>query len=526
MAMEYFTPYKKYYDILGNNLTIATKAQTLANTVKESISAIVSTYFNELSESKWEELGKDVTINGVFVGLNSELITLSDFLSDNLCNACDLSVNRLYPTTVEIKNDNEILDKKKALLAQKKAQLAVTPKEITKSYWDEKEQKRIYQDEPNPKYIALSNAIGLLNNEIKILETNLKMYCNLANNIINTILALNLGLKIENINSLILDIPKEESTVEGFEYFTKHLFLGKPYTRWERYGNGFLVTLADGRTFTVYQQTDTNNYSTDNWLNHLRNNIKLNFENDNPLGGGCSGFALASALSYFTNIPYFDPGVAFSGGGQWGGIRNILEGERSFELVDPETGKINYYAIDSDFKLADYSGGNFGNFSTAEKFKEDVHETFSKGGSVILNTTAPGFASPDGQHFVTLMGEDENGYAIIADSMYKGRGANSLNSINYDPNKPYSLDNCPPYMKFNKETGEPFKTDELVDYLVDNAEGTNSYCAISSAALELKEDSTVPSAYRAEYNKLVNEKARENMSATLTTSANQMGNDG
>ena len=506
-----FEAYKKYYDVL--NESKVENAQTLIESCNTHLNAIKDK-FNQIVGTNWEEKGKKFVFS-IFNQMTNNVKELTTFINDNLLIACQ-KADQLYLKTVEIKNSEENLESKQSILNDYVNDIGYLKNELSREKLKiensvgEKDTSRIG---PLQGQISnLQNLINTITSEIENITNNLNRLCEEANLLISEILQLD-GADVDIIANTLVGITTEiydlDKIVQDFNYFEKHLFLGAPYTKWERYGNGFLVTLANGLSFTVYQQTDANNYNTKNWHNHLRNNIGLNFNGNNPLGGGCSGFALASALSYHLNLPHLDPGIGFSGGGMWGGIQSVLNGDEVLELVDPKTGRLNHYTINSDYKLGDYSGERFG-FSTSQEFKDDIHNTFEQGGSVILNATASGFASPDGQHFVTLIGEDENGYVIIADSMYEGRGAYSLNSSEYNPDLPYAANNCPPYMKFNKETGEPFKVDDLVDYLIDNSDGTNSYCAITSANLEFVEEAKIGKQYQSQYEEIVASHQKEN----------------
>lgn len=497
---KFFEAYKIYYNNLseskvGNAVDLSKTCNDYFNTIKNTII--------ETNNSHWSELGKFFVLINLRRMANN-ISTMNSFINNNLLEACK-KADALYLKILEIKNKEDSLESKESHLSSLQSNLSSLKSQLSKI-------KSTGDVSENNKISSLNNNIGSLQNlinsvqaDIENIKSSLNILCEEANILINEILQLD-GSSLESINNIITNIKNEISvsgnTIQDFNYFDNKVFLEQPYTKWPRAGNVFLVNLASGSSFTVYQQTDAKNYNTANWHNHLRNNINLRFSGNNPLGGGCSGFAISSALSYLLNIPFLDPGIGFYGGGMWGGIKEILNGEEVLEIVDPETKRLNHYTLKSDFKFADYTGDRFG-LSSPEKFKQDIYDTFEKKGAVILNSTASGFASPDGQHFVTLIGTDENGYVIIADSMYTGRGVYALNSLDYDPNLPYSVDNCPPYFKFNKSTGEPFKVEDLVDYLIENSDGTNSYCAVSSANLEFLEEAKINEKYQKAYNELV-----------------------
>lgn len=501
---KYFDKYKIYYDNLSVSRTM--EAQKLSQYCSEYLESIKNN-FKMLTGTNWEERGK-ISAFSIFEQLINDINNLATFVKENLFVDCQ-KADELYIKVVKIKDNEEALEAKVNSLSECENDLVWLNSELarekSKKPTDIIDKLNIRVNSLQRQIKNAQNVINALNSEIENLIDILDKLTIETDQLIEEMLLLD-GGSFEVASNVGVDLESDaysfEHFIQGFNYFDKHLFLGAPYTKWERYGNGFLVTLSNGQTFTVYQQTDANNYNTRNWHNHLRNNIGLNFNGNNPLGGGCSGFALASSLSYHLNLPHLDPGVGFSGGGMWGGIQSVLKGNEVLELVDPETGRLNHYTVKSNFKLGDYTGERFG-LSTSDEFKTDVHKAFEQGGTVILNTTASGFASPDGQHFVTLIGEDENGYVIMADSMYEGRGSYSLNSSNYNPELPYDVNNCPPYMKYNKTTGEPFKTDDLVDYLIANSEGTNSYCAITSANLEFVEEAKIGEKYRSQYEEIV-----------------------
>jgi len=486
-----FNLYKKYYD----NLSESTVGNAIA--LKESCSEylnIIKGNFNQVTSTVWEEKGK-ASVSNIFNQINNNINDLISFINNNLLVVCQ-KADQVYLKTVEIKECEENLESKQSILSEYEYQLSGLNESLA---WEKKKTESNLIDSLQGEIGTMQTLIDRISSEISDIESSLNSLAEEARVLISEILMLD-GADYEIVNGSIEDINRYLHQTSGgyvvdcipyqdyqFPYFAdKSLF-----------GNLLITYLANGKTFTTYEQINSKNYNTDFWHGHLKK-LGLNFTNDNPLGGGCSGFAFASVLSFFLDKPGLDPGIGFSTGAQWDGIQSAITGEEPIKIFDSSVDGYVEYGVKCDYEFNTYYGrkDEFG-ISDAEKFKSDIISTFENGGCVILNNSAPGFASKYGQHFVSLMGVDENGYVIISDSMYVGRNASALNSIKYDSNLPYSVDNCPPYLKFNKETGEPFKVDDLVDYLMrpennkvkrynkktkqdEIVNATNGYCCVTN----------------------------------------------
>ena len=115
----FFDNYKKYYDALQNSAT--GNAKNLA-TDCDKWSKIINNDLTEIKISDWNEKGKSIFNSSICNGLENNIKSLCDFVSHNLVKACELSDN-LYEKVVEIKSNDDDLDKKRALLSGKENEL-------------------------------------------------------------------------------------------------------------------------------------------------------------------------------------------------------------------------------------------------------------------------------------------------------------------------------------------------------------------------------------------------------------------
>ena len=557
---KYFDAYKNYYDNLDMSKVL--EAKSLTEEISYT-SSIISNAFNNIKNLTWYEQGKNFVFS-IFDSIVNNINDLKSFVSDKLVLACQ-KADKLYLKVVEIKEEEERLEHKNNELSTFINNLESKKHQLSRLSSNDNKDALVKINYLKSQINNLQNSITSVLEDINNIAENLNILCGETNLLITEIMQLD-GASLNAINDVIngINIP---TTTTGFSVvlhdpFERFCFIKKPYSKYDRYGNILVVLLSNGKTFTVYQQSDTNNYHNKNWYYHVLNELGRDPKNTQPFKAGCSYWSLASAISYFLNIPGLDPGFTGGTSGMWCGTLDTLNGYVNSlneagndnspvmaRIIDPETGEYNRYYLkttglynteDGRPLVIDYSGHTEGynkelnELATPEKFKSDINATFEQGGCVILNSTAQGFTSTNAdyaakveeakkagkpipnpnQHFVTLMGTDENGYVIMADSMYDGRGPYKLNSLTYDPSLPYSENNCPPYLKYNPETGEPFKVDDLVDYLVDGAISSNSYLPLTNVELVYVEPEPIPEARMDDYNNLVQAANQTNYNVT------------
>lgn len=106
MELEYFSKYKKYYDVLINNANILGTSQELSSECTNLFETAVSNHFNSIISYEWEESGKDVVTNVILNGLTDDFEKICDLINNNLVVACNLAINSLLPKLKEIYKKN------------------------------------------------------------------------------------------------------------------------------------------------------------------------------------------------------------------------------------------------------------------------------------------------------------------------------------------------------------------------------------------------------------------------------------
>lgn len=203
--MEYFNLYKKYYDSLMNQESIVENANSLVSLCENSLRQINSAYFDKISDSKWEELGKVVVRNSILVTLKSNITKTVDFINNNLKVACDLSIDSLLPTVIKIKTEDENLQNLRNELTTLNGTRSVIAGALagTSHYIvDKNGNKKI-----NSRWSALKGDLDYINEEIDKTQTaignqigKLKTLCEEANTIISSILELDGSLSANKAN--------------------------------------------------------------------------------------------------------------------------------------------------------------------------------------------------------------------------------------------------------------------------------------------------------------------------------------
>ena len=94
--------HEKYINCLQNS-NIVSSASTISTTCSNKLNSIDSTYFQMISDSTWEELGKGAVTTNIIPEFKNNLQAMSDFLSHNLLEACELAINSLLPAVIMIR---------------------------------------------------------------------------------------------------------------------------------------------------------------------------------------------------------------------------------------------------------------------------------------------------------------------------------------------------------------------------------------------------------------------------------------
>ena len=206
-------------------------------------------------------------------------------------------------------------------------------------------------------------------------------------------------------------------------------------------GNYFVVTFSNGKKLYLHQQKDG---TGGKW-----NAIDIGKDELWNGGGGCSVFATSAAFSWLLN-QYIPPrSVMMAGGGQLPGIRDIAT-DHSPVLINGEK-----YIIDA---TVSESNVPYGSTSNKEDVVNDWYDTLKSGGVVVIAVGGrnepikeyyndgknakiiessgdinerTGITSKQG-HVITMVGLDDDGKIIFADSMF---------DVDNDDNGNYSFDN-------------------------------------------------------------------------------------
>ena len=108
MRIFFTQTHEKYINCLQNS-NIVSSASTISTTCSNKLNSIDSTYFQMISDSIWEELGKGAVTTNIIPEFKNNLQTMSDFLSHNLLKACELAINSLLPAVIMIRDKQEEL---------------------------------------------------------------------------------------------------------------------------------------------------------------------------------------------------------------------------------------------------------------------------------------------------------------------------------------------------------------------------------------------------------------------------------
>ena len=199
MATNYYKPYEKYDISLSNGTGIVQSASSLKSSCANYSKTIKSNFINIISNTNWSEEGKKVVESNILPGLESNIQDLTDFISNNLYKACDISINHLLPKINMIEEKNNELDS--------------VEKDLIKTKNDLENLKKQEPSATNPDYeewVAEVNTLTTTYNgyvtRFNNLETLLKRLCQEANNLIAKILSLNGNLSAEEISEMLPSI--------------------------------------------------------------------------------------------------------------------------------------------------------------------------------------------------------------------------------------------------------------------------------------------------------------------------------
>ena len=106
MELEYFNKYKEYYDAINANTNILRSSEDLSSECKMLFEQAVSGLFTTVSESEWEEAGKDIATNVVLNGMKDDFQNICNLINNNLVVACNIAINSLLPKINEIYKKN------------------------------------------------------------------------------------------------------------------------------------------------------------------------------------------------------------------------------------------------------------------------------------------------------------------------------------------------------------------------------------------------------------------------------------
>jgi len=106
MELEYFNKYKEYYEALNSSANVLRNSEALASECTNLFEQTVSGLFTTVSESEWEESGKDIATNVVLNGLKDDFQSICNLINNNLVVACNIAINSLLPKINEIYKKN------------------------------------------------------------------------------------------------------------------------------------------------------------------------------------------------------------------------------------------------------------------------------------------------------------------------------------------------------------------------------------------------------------------------------------
>lgn len=203
---SYFKLYENYYNNLVNNKNIVQLSNELSSICLSYKNSINNT-LEVIKNSNWFEKGKTIITNQIFLDFNNKLENLSNFISKNLVNACNLSINSLLPKLELLKNEDVNL-----------SNLNNTLIDLQNNYNSLKNNcpsPKIMDNTTNtlinnPNYIEWKTKINYLATnisntqlEIKKLILTIEKICEESNQIIKTILMLNGDISDSEVKSLL-----------------------------------------------------------------------------------------------------------------------------------------------------------------------------------------------------------------------------------------------------------------------------------------------------------------------------------
>ncbi|MDD3187570.1 MAG: PIG-L family deacetylase [Bacilli bacterium] len=222
MGYTYFNLYEKYYDSLSDGVFVSSNAKNLCEVVSSDLNR-VNAYFNVVTGGKWEESGKPIISNNIITNLRNKIIKLNDYILNNLALAADMAIKSLLPKVIEIKDEDENLQRKKMLEINKNAELdslCNIRSTISKTIKDDEGN---YQ--PSQKYLkytrqinGLINEINEISNEITQQKNRLIKLCVEANKILETILALNGDMSKTEISAILPNYKQYNSNQQDVMY--------------------------------------------------------------------------------------------------------------------------------------------------------------------------------------------------------------------------------------------------------------------------------------------------------------------
>lgn len=206
---SYFKLYENYYNNLVNNKNIVQLSNELSS-ICLSYKNSINNKLEVIKNSNWFEKGKTIITNQIFLDFNNKLENLSNFISKNLVNACNLSINSLLPKLELLKNEdvnlsnlnNTLIDLQNNYNSLKNN--CPSPKIMDNT-------TNTLIDNPNyyewkVKINELDTNISNVQAKIKELIIALEKICEESNQIIKTILMLNSDISDSELNLYSLHI--------------------------------------------------------------------------------------------------------------------------------------------------------------------------------------------------------------------------------------------------------------------------------------------------------------------------------
>jgi len=425
MAVYYKDPYRMYYEQLCSEKKMTSSAMR-ANSGSEDLVTKIVRFQSQVESSKWKELGYYELVNTSIPSLISMVQKFRNNMLE-LSKATSHSIDVLLPILEQIKDKDEQLDginSEISRLVEPKIELFVSEQmknEYNSEYSQYINKKRKLEERANSLDIELKSLVQSADREINLikqLNSNIQKFDSLSvsSTIVDTVAGLDLGEL--NIAQLI-DYKNKGLNITNVEYFkSKDVSMS---------GNYFIVTFSNGKKLYLHQQKDG---TYGNW-----GKIDIGKEKTWNGGGGCSVFSTSAAFSWLLG-QYVPPrAVMMAGGGQLDGIRTIATDHKPVNINGEE------YIIDADVSETNIP---YGSTSNKEEVVNDWYTTLENGGAVVIAVGGrnqpireyfddgkkvrivessdsinqrTGITSQGG-HVIAMVGLDENGKIIFADSIY------------------------------------------------------------------------------------------------------------